>query len=182
MLKKEKIWGDEEEEKLLNKSIEAAAYEAHLKVKVGENDLAAQKSIALKLVNARNALYELINIKTSPLEHTAESIAEDVRIDRFVSMSTFTEDDGKLYFVNHDEFLNRRSDIDVIKIYNVIIEELSKDNLEILRKLPENEWFMKNGLMDKEGNLDTKELLEFSLKEQEPVIEQKTEEAPKENS
>ena len=171
LLKKEKIWGDEEEEKLLHKSIEAAAYEANLKLKVDAKDVQGQKLAALKLVSARSALYELITIKSSPLEHTAEAIAEDVRIDKFVSLSTILEDEGKLYFTTHDEFLNHRSDPEVIKIYNTVIEEISKDNLEILRKLPENVWLMSNGLMDSQGNVNEKELVETMMEKPVPEVE-----------
>jgi len=158
LLKKEKIWGDEEEEKLLQKSIETAAYEAGLGVAVKSGSKQDQKLAALRLVAARSHLYELIKIKSTPLEHTAESIAEDVRIDKYISLSTFFED-GKPFFKNHEDFLNRRADADVSKIYNAVVEELSKDNFEILRKLPENAWLMSNGMMSEEGEVNEKELV-----------------------
>lgn len=179
LLKKEKIWGDDEEELLLQKGIETAVLESNLKLKMSTADKDSQKFAALKLVAARSALLELIQIKSGPLEHTAESIAEDVRIDKLLSLSTFTEDDGKPYFINHDDFLSRRGDLDVLKIYNALIEELSKDNIELLRKLPENEWLITNGLMDLKGKVNEKELLEALVppkkEEEKEVVAPRTE-------
>jgi hypothetical protein len=172
LLKKENIWGDSEEEKLMQKSIEAAAYEAQLRIATEKNDKDAQKLAALRLVSSRSALYELIQIKSAPLEHTAESIAEDVKIDKFISLSTFSED-GKPYFTTHDDFLNRRSEADSIKIYNAVIEELSRDNLEILRKLPENVWLVSNGLMDENGKVNEKELVDTLIAKETEVKEKK---------
>ncbi len=163
LLKKEKIWGDAEEEHLLQKGIETAALEARLKMVMATEDKDAQKMSALRLVSARSSLYELIQIKSGPLEHTAESIAEDVKIDKLISLSTINEDTGAPYFINHDDFLIRRADEDVLKIYMGVVEELSKDNLELLRKLPENDWLITNGLMDKKGKVNEKELVEALL-------------------
>jgi len=164
LLRKEEIWSDAEEEKLLTKSIEAAALEASLSNAIKNKDLTAQKTIAMKLVTARSKLYELIQIKSIPLEHTAEAIAEDVKIDKFISISTFTEE-GKPYFSNHEDFLKRRSEPDVLKLINSVIEELSKDNIELLRKLPENDWLINNGIMDKNGNLKDTELVNLMVPE-----------------
>lgn len=159
LLKKEKIWSDEEEEKLLTKTIEAAALESSLTNAIKVGNVTDQKVAAMKLVNVRSQLYELIQIKSAPLEHTAEAIAEDVKIDKFISLSTFIEESGQPYFLNHEDFLKRRGDQDVTKIVNSVVEELSKDNIELLRKLPENEWLINNGVMDKNGNLKETELV-----------------------
>lgn len=177
LLRKEQIWGDEEEERLLTKTVEAATVEAELRNAIGSSDRKSQKEVALKLVGLRNELYGLVQIKSLPLAHTAESIAEDVRLDKFVSLCTFHED-GRQYFKTHDDFLNRRSETDVIAIFNAVIDELSKHNAELLIKLPENQWFINNGLMDKEGNVREKELVDLLTEINKPT--EVAVEAPKE--
>ena len=120
--------------------------------------LLIQKDFALKLVSLRSDLYELVQIKSLPLEHTAEAISDDVKLDKYIALCTFYED-GKPYFKGHDDFLNRRNEDDIVSIFKAVIEELSKDNIELLRKLPENAWLITNGMMDREGNVKEKELV-----------------------
>lgn len=158
LMRNEKVWGDIEEEKLLGKTLEAASAEADLKISIEQPNKDIQKAAALKLVSIRSDLYDLIQIKSLPLEHTAEAIAEDVRLDKYLSLCTFTED-GKHYFKDHEDFLNRRNDEDVVKIYNEVLTELSQSNIELIRKLPENKWLIENGLIDSDGNVKEKELI-----------------------
>jgi hypothetical protein len=157
ILKENNVWGDREDELLTKKSFEAAGVEAELSLALRSGDDAKQKELAIKLVGIRSELYGLVQIKSAPLFHTAEAIAEDVKLDKFIALCTFLED-GRPYFKDHEEVLVRRQDDDVIKIFTAVIEELSRDNIEIIRSLPENKWLIEHGMMGKNGEIRQEEI------------------------
>jgi hypothetical protein len=167
LLKKEGIWSEVDEEKLLQRTIEISMLEVQLDQAQAEGLDDVAKQIAFKAVNLRSKIYELVQIKHLPMEHTAEAIAEDVRLDNFVTMCTFHADTGKPYFKDHNDFLARREDADAEKIYAAVIEELSRDNIDLLRKLPENKWLLDNKLIDKNGSAITDEVVKLLETEQE---------------
>lgn len=171
LLKKEKVWGDEEDAGLMRKNIEAAAVEVELANALRKDDLNTQRSLALKLMGLRSELYALVQVKATPLQHTAEAIADDVKLDKFISMSTFYED-GKPYFKDHEDFLVRRHEEDVIKIYEELLRELSKDNIEVIRSLPENKWLIDNGMMGKNGEIKEKAISDLLSAETQSIQEQ----------
>jgi len=168
-MRKEGIWGDEQEEELTNLSIQATLLEGLL---LGQDDHKGQKKIVLELAGVRSKLYELVQIKTMPLEHTAEQIAEDVQMDFYVAACTYTEN-GLAYFKSHEDFLNRRHDVDADKIFTALAEELSKDNLHMIRKLPEHEWLISNEYMSQDGTILDKMVREDAASIELVVPEQK---------
>lgn len=152
LLKREGVWTDVEEQKLIRKTLEASLLEEALRMATEEGDDTKAKETALELVSVRGDVYELVQIKHLPLEHTAESIAEDVRLDVYITLCTKYADSGKPYFKDMQDFLNRRTDKDVEKIYDAVVTKLSEDNVELMRKLPENQWLMDHNYIDKDGN------------------------------
>lgn len=173
LLKREDVWTEADEQKLITDTIKASLLEQLLHDSVeGGNDDGA-KNAAIELVGLRGEIYELVQIKYLPLEHTAESIAEDVKLDAYITLCTVT-DKGHKYFKDHKDFLARREDRDVMKIYNTVVEELSKDNIEIMRKLPENKWLMDHNIIDKDGSAisDEVEKLLFADNDIEVVTEE----------
>lgn len=150
LLKREDVWTEVDEQKLISKTIKASLLEQLLHDNVESDNESGAKNAAIELVGLRGEIYELVQIKYLPLEHTAESIAEDVKLDAYVTLCT-VDSKGRRYFKDHKDFLVRREDKDVMKIYNTIVEELSKDNIEIMRKLPENKWLMDHNIIDKDG-------------------------------
>lgn len=161
ILKREGVWGDKEEEGLTKIATEISLVETEfnkgLFQKVSKEK---QKELALKLAKARTQLYTLIQIKSAPLAHTAESIAEECKIDKLVSSSCFYED-GRLYFKDHDEFISRRNNPDVLELYDAVIDEMSKENAQFLMNLPENKWLVENGMMAENGNMDVEHFVKI---------------------
>lgn len=156
LMRKEGVWGPEQEEELTGLSVEAAMYEAALE---GQTDFVEQKKLVLQLSALRSKIYEMVAMKMMPLEHTAEQIAEDVRLDTYVALCTIDENGAK-YFKNVDDFLSRRHDKDAERIFGSVVGEMSKDNINMLRQLPEHEWLIENKFMDKEGNFLSQEFEE----------------------
>lgn len=170
LMRQEKIWTEEEEVRMQTLAMEASILEAGLMRSIEEgSDIESQKCVVLKLTEVRGRVYEMVAMKTLPLEQTAEEIANDIVIDRFISLSTYM-DDGTLYFRSHEQFLENRDESQVKKIFNAVIDELSKDNIELLKKLPENQWLIDNKFMDgKSGDIDIRELIDVV---DAPTIEQ----------
>ena len=167
LLRKEEVWTNEDENNLLQKTIEISILENELQRYVDEGAETMAREVAFKMLALRSEVYQLIQIKHLPLEHTAEVIAEDVKIDNYITLCTYDTKTGKRYFADHNDFLKRRGDVDVIKVYEAVIQELSKDNIDLLRNLPENRWLVDHKLIDKEGNPMTDEIAAM-LTEAEP--------------
>ena len=156
LMRIEKIWSETQENELTELTIHAALLEAALNE---QEEQAKQKDLVLELTKVRSKIYELVSIKTLPLEHTAEQLAEDVRMDFYIATCTFDEN-GCRYFRSHEDFLKRRHEADAEKIYQSVVEELSKDNIEMLRQLPEHQWLISNKFMDRDGHLLSQEMEE----------------------
>ena len=164
LMRKEKIWTSEQEEELTELTIHAALLEAALVEQTEEHNIERQKELVMELTRIRAKVYELVSIKTLPLEHTCEQLAEDSQLDYYVASCTVDENGAK-YFRNVDDFRQRRKESDSEAIFTAVLQELSKDNVELLRQLPEHQWLMSNDYMDKNGNLLQKELEEGLLAE-----------------
>lgn len=158
LLKREDVWTQEDDNNLLQKTIEVSILEGELAKHIENGSKNMAREVAFKLLATRAEIYELIQIKHLPLEHTAEVIAEDVKLDNYITLCTFDTNTGKRYFVDHNDFLKRREDKDVIKVYEAVVQALSKDNVDMLRNLPENRWLVDENLIDKDGNPMTEEL------------------------
>ena len=176
LLKREAVWSDSDEDKLIQKSIEVGILEIQLAQAQEEGFEELAKEIAFKTVKLRSNIYELVQIKHLPMEHTAEAIAEDVRLDNYITLCTVDAETGKHYFKDHNDFLARREDKEVEKVYSAVIEELSRDNIDLLRSLPENKWLMEHKLIDKDGQAISDEvvkLLETEEEQEVVVLEEK---------
>lgn len=153
ILKREQVWGDKEDEALTKMVAEVGMLEVELSRLIRTDEPKdKQKDTAIKLAKARNELYSLVQIKSAPLMHTAEAIAEDFKIDKYIAICTYTKD-GKPFFKDHEELISRRNDDDVNTLFDAVIDELSKDNIELLRNFPENKWLVTNGMMDENGEI-----------------------------
>lgn len=155
LMEEEGLWDSEREGELTSLTVELGILETALGRAVEEGwDEDKQRELTIKLAGARSKVYELISIKTLPLEYTAEEIANDVQMDNFVALCTYVDDETctKRYFANHDELVRRRQDVDVQKIFAALEEELNRDSVNLLMDLPEHKWLVKNKYMDKDGN------------------------------
>jgi len=157
LVKEQGIWTEKNEAELTKSILNISLLEDRLKKAIEDENQDEQRKTALEIVSRRSNLYELVQIKSLPLAHTAESIAEDVQIDTYVALCTYNED-GSKYFKDPNDFVMRRDDRDAKKIYEAVIEKLSESNVDALRNLPENKWLMDNDLIDKDGNAATDEV------------------------
>jgi hypothetical protein len=162
LMREEELWGEKEENKLTNLIVEAGLLEAALEklVESKEDTTKEERKIVIKLSTVRGEIYELVRIKTEPLEYCAESIARDIQIDTYIALATKDEATLRPYFANKKQFLLGRDDADAQKIYNAVIEELCRDDIELIQKLPEHKWMVDNKIMDKAGNIKDEALLE----------------------
>ena len=154
LMEKEGLWGADQEEELTNLTIEISLLETTL-IRAKDEDIEEdeQKKLVIRLAGARSKIYELISIKTLPLEYTAEEISGDIQLDNFIALSTFVDDGGnsRLYFHSYKEFLRRRMDTDVLKIVEAVEEEIGKIGVDMIVNLPEHQWMINHDYMDKKG-------------------------------
>lgn len=154
LLKREGIWTDAQESELNRLAGLIALLELELsKLIETKADEVKQKETAIRLAATRNYIFELIKIKSEPLEFVAESIIEEMMIEYYIVESTQFESTGLKYFISYDDFKNRRNDADVVKICNAFTKALGKDATEFIYSLPENQWFAEKGLLDIKSGL-----------------------------
>lgn len=149
LLKREGIWTEAQESELNRLSGMIALLEVELSNLIETKaDDAKQKETAIRLAATRNYVFELIRIKSEPLEFVAESIIEEIIAEQYIVESTQFELTGLKYFTSYDDFKNRRNDADVIKICSTFTKAMGKDAIEFVYSLPENQWFAERGLLD----------------------------------
>lgn len=148
LIKKEGMWGAKEEEKFNELIVQISLLEALLSNL--KNDKVKERETVVKLTKLRNELFEIIQIKSDPLDMVAEVIAEEIKVENFLVESTFF-DDGKPYFKSYEDFKERRYNEDVEKILNAFHQAINIHNTKVMLELPENKWMMENGVMTKHG-------------------------------
>lgn len=148
LVKKEGLWTEKDEERLNELVIQLSVLETLLE---NTTDVAEQRSVVVKLVKLRNELLELVQVKSEPMEFTAETIAEDFKMENYLVESTFFEETGARYFKDYNDFKMRRYDKDIEKIYTTFIQAVNVVSTKTLMNLPENKWLQTQGKMDKKG-------------------------------
>jgi hypothetical protein len=170
LMEEEGLWDGDREQELTNLSIELGLLEAALSgTNENEVDEQREREVAIRLAATRSKVYELVSIKTLPLEHTAEAIADDVQVDNYIALCTFIDDDtcSQTYFRDHADLMRRRNDVDVQKIFAAMEEEMNRESLSMLMELPEHKWLVARKYMDKQGNFLNPDVEEKIVEESE---------------
>lgn len=156
-----------EEQGLWNKEKQAKFTELQQQILDGEKRLAKggfnikeAKNLALEMKRTREEIRELISVRTSLDNHSAEGQADNARFNYLVSSCVVYKNNNERYFKNLEDYLNRADDpaalIGAQKLANMIYG--LDNNFE--KNLPENKFLHKFKfvddklrLIDKQGRL-----------------------------
>lgn len=156
-----------EEQGLWNKEKQAKFTELQQQILDGEKRLAKggfslkeAKNLALEMKKTRDEIRELISVRTSLDNHSAEGQADNARFNYLVSACVVYKDNNEKYFKNLEDYINRADDpaalLGAQKLANMIYG--LDNNFE--KNLPENKFLQKFKfvddklrLIDKKGRL-----------------------------
>lgn len=109
----------------------------------GGFSLSEAKKLAIKMRDIRNKIRELISVRTSLDNHSAEGQADNARFNYLVSVCVVYKDSDKAYFANLEDYMNRIDDPVALagaqKLANMIYG--LDNNFE--KNLPENKFLKK---------------------------------------
>jgi len=156
-----------EEQGLWNKEKQAKFTELQQQILDGEKRLAKggfsikdAKNLALEMKRTREEIRELISVRTSLDNHSAEGQADNARFNYLVSACVVYKDNNERYFKGLEDYLNKSDDpaalLGAQKLANMIYG--LDNNFE--KNLPENKFLQKYKfvddklrLVDKQGRL-----------------------------
>jgi len=152
------LWDDRKQMKF--EELQKRILENEKKLDEGGISLSSARAIALEMKELRAELRELISVKTTLDQHTAEGQADNARFNYLVSACTYYKEGNKKFYNSYEEYLNRSSDPVAIKAAQNLANMLYGLDNDYEAKLPENQ-FLKNykfiddqlRLIDKQGRL-----------------------------
>ena len=144
-----------EEQGLWNKEKQATFTELQQQILDGEKRLAKggfslkeAKNLALEMKKTRDEIRELISVRTSLDNHSAEGQADNARFNYLVSACVVYKDNNEKYFKNLEDYINRADDpaalLGAQKLANMIYG--LDNNFE--KNLPENKFLQKFKFVD----------------------------------
>lgn len=155
LLKSKGIWTDEKE----NKEKEIVKEINRIEVNLFKGDGKGTKMTlkdgvdkALKMKDLRDEYMNLIRERQSYEANTAESIASNARFDYFVCSCVFNADGSRVY-KNYEDYQEKSSDDIAFKAAEALAKLLYSIEEDFAKKLPENVWLSRLGLVDEKLRL-----------------------------
>ncbi len=147
------LWGAEQLTKLNEIEEKILVLERKLRGGASNFDSVEQaKSVALEIRVLRNDRGDLLRMKNSVDQYTAEALAETTRMQYIVSQCVVDDLTGKPFFESYDDYLGRQEEkcaLDGLTAYlEVLYEDLPTDETTY-----EVGWLKKYKFMDGEGRL-----------------------------
>ena len=155
MMRDRGIWDDkkQEEESRITKEILALEKKLYMgnggkKPKVSEG-----RDIALKMIEKRAELRDLISERMSLDDNTAESIADNARFDFLVSCCCFYSDTDEPVFEGYEDYNNRGSSSVAVTGAGLLAAMMYNLDSDFENNLPERMFLKQYELIDEEGYL-----------------------------
>lgn len=141
LLQEQGLWNDEKQKEYTK--LQEELLEGEKKLAKGGFALSEAKALALKMREVRNRIRELISVRTSLDNHSAEGQADNSRFNYLVSACVVYKDGGKPYFTSLEDYMDRIDDPVALagaqKLANMIYG--LDNNFE--KNLPENKFLKK---------------------------------------
>jgi hypothetical protein len=126
--------------------------------------LSEAKTLALRMRTVRDEIKDLISVRTSLDNHSAEGQADNTRFNFLVSACVVYKDSDQPYFSNMEDYLNKADDpVAILGAQNLANMLYGLDN-DFEKNLPENKFLTKFKfvdtklrLVDKQGRLVNEE-------------------------
>jgi len=141
LLKEQGLWNEEKQKEYAD--LQKELLEGERKLAKGGIALSDAKKIALRMKEVRNRIRELISVRTSLDNHSAEGQADNARFNYLVSVCVVYKDNDKKYFESLEDYMGRADDPVALsgaqKLANMIYG--LDNNFE--KNLPENKFLKK---------------------------------------
>ena len=158
LLEDQGLWNDEKQAKF--STLQKELLDGEKKLAKGGFSLNEAKDLAIKMKKVRDDIRELISVRTSLDNHSAEGQADNARFNYLVSVCVVYNDTKQPYFNNMEDYLNRSTDsVGLLGAQNLANMLYGLDN-DYESNLPENKFLKKFKfidsklrLVDKKGRL-----------------------------
>jgi hypothetical protein len=141
LLEDQGLWNAEKQQEY--SSLQKELLEGERKLAKGGFALSEAKKLAIRMREVRNKIRELISVRTSLDNHSAEGQADNARFNYLVSACVVYKDSDKKYFESLEDYMNRIDDPVALagaqKLANMIYG--LDNNFE--KNLPENKFLKK---------------------------------------
>jgi hypothetical protein len=162
LLEDQGLWNDEKQAKFT--LLQRELLEGEKKLAKGGFSLNEAKDLAIKMKGVRDEIRELISVRTSLDNHSAEGQADNARFNYLVSVCVVYNDTKQTYFTNMEDYLNRSTDsVGLLGAQNLANMLYGLDN-DYETNLPENKFLKQYKFVDdqlrfinKEGKLVDKD-------------------------
>lgn len=151
LLEDQGLWNDEKQAKftLLQKDL----LDGEKRLAKGGFSLNEAKDLAIKMKGIRDEIRELISVRTSLDNHSAEGQADNARFNYLVSVCVVYNDTKQPYFNSMEDYLNRSTDtVGLLGAQNLANMLYGLDN-DYESNLPENKFLKKFKFVDEKLRL-----------------------------
>ena len=162
LLEDQGLWNDEKQAKFT--SLQKELLDGEKRLAKGGFSLNEAKDLAIHMKRVRDDIRELISVRTSLDNHSAEGQADNSRFNYLVSVCVVYNDTKEPYFKNLEDYLNRSTDEVAIKGAQNLANMLYGLDNDYESNLPENKFLKKFRfvddklrLIDKKGRLVDRE-------------------------
>jgi hypothetical protein len=151
LLEDQGLWNDEKQAKFT--SLQRDLLDGEKKLAKGGFSLNEAKDLAIKMKGVRDEIRELISVRTSLDNHSAEGQADNARFNYLVSVCVVYNDSKQPYFNNMEDYLNRSTDqVGLLGAQNLANMLYGLDN-DYESNLPENKFLKKFKFVDEKLRL-----------------------------
>jgi hypothetical protein len=146
LLQDQGLWNDEKQAKF--SGLQREILDGEKKLAKGGFSLNEAKDLAIKMRSLREEIRQLISVRTSLDNHSAEGQADNARFNYLVSACLVYNDTKQPYFLNMEDYLNRSGeDVAVLAAQNLANMLYGLDN-DYESTLPENKFLKKYKFVD----------------------------------
>jgi len=158
LLEDQGLWNDEKQAKFT--ALQRELLDGEKRLAKGGFSLNEAKDLAIKMKGVRDEIRDLISVRTSLDNHSAEGQADNARFNYLVSACVVYNDNKEPYFRNMEDYLNRATEeVALLGAQNLANMIYGLDN-DYETNLPENKFLKKFRfvddklrLIDKKGRL-----------------------------
>lgn len=162
LLEDQGLWNDEKQAKFT--SLQKDLLDGEKRLAKGGFSLNEAKDLAVQMKKVRDDIRDLISVRTSLDNHSAEGQADNSRFNYLVSVCVVYNDTKEPYFKNLEDYLDRSSEEVAIKAAQNLANMIYGLDNNYESNLPENKFLKKYRfiddklrLIDKKGRLVDKE-------------------------
>jgi len=158
LLQDQGLWNDEKQAKF--SALQKELLDGEKRLAKGGFSVNEAKDLAIKMKSVREEIRDLISVRTSLDNHSAEGQADNARFNYLVSVCLVYNDTKQPYFNSMEEYLNRASEPVAIQGAQHLANMLYGLDNDYESNLPENKFLKKFKfvddklrLIDKQGRL-----------------------------